>query len=70
LPQPEHTKLFDAELVPTSPPATLPAAACTLPPAVDDKIVPELLPTKPPTRKLATLRLPTFPIAEDPEIKP
>src|SRR6266545_8115026 len=32
----------------TSPPAMLPSPACTLPVATDERIVPELLPTKPP----------------------
>ena len=32
----------------TSPPAMLPSPVCTLPRAVDERIVPELLPTKPP----------------------
>ena len=36
------------ELDATSPPAMLASPACTLPRATDDRIVPELLPTKPP----------------------
>src|SRR5262245_20763071 len=36
------------ELEATSPPAMLASPACTLPRATDEKIVPELLPTKPP----------------------
>src|SRR5262249_16667259 len=70
LPQPEQLKLLDAELDATSPPARLPLPACTLPPAVEDKIVPELLPTKPPACRFATLALPTLPLAEAPEISP
>ena len=37
------------ELEATSPPAMLASPACTLPTATDDRIVPALLPTKPPT---------------------
>src|SRR5215472_8594538 len=36
------------ELEATSPPAVLASPACTVPRATDDRIVPELLPTKPP----------------------
>ena len=32
----------------TSPPAMLPSPVCTSPVATDERIVPELLPTKPP----------------------
>ena len=36
------------ELEATSPPAILPAPTCTLPRALDERIVPELMPAKPP----------------------
>src|SRR6266404_5868170 len=36
------------ELEATSPPAMLPSPVCTSPVATDERIVPELLPTKPP----------------------
>src|SRR5262245_56683554 len=36
------------ELEATSPPAVLASPACTVPRATDDRIIPELLPTKPP----------------------
>src|SRR2546426_198767 len=36
------------ELKATSPPAMLPSPVCTLPVAADERIVPALLPTKPP----------------------
>src|SRR5262249_51404519 len=57
-------------LEPTSPPARLALPACTSPLAMDDRIVPELLPTKPPTCRFATLGLPMFPLSEEPEIRP
>src|SRR6266540_1507278 len=63
-------RLLDDELDPTSPPALLPLPACTLPVAVDERIVPELSPTNPPACRLATFALPTFPLADESEIRP
>src|SRR5262245_19060140 len=68
--QPGQLKLLEAELEPTSPPATLVLPARTLPVATDDRIVPELSPTKPPACRFATLGLPTLPLADEPEIRP
>src|SRR5262245_23825407 len=68
--QPGQLKLLAGELEPTSPPATLVLPARTLPVATDDRIVPELSPTKPPACRFATLGLPTFPLAVEPEIRP
>src|SRR5919201_2106545 len=72
LPQPGHMKLFEAEFDATNPPAMLPLPACTLLvlPVLDDTIVPELLPTNPPACRFATLALPTFPLADELEIRP
>src|SRR5215470_18677516 len=58
------------ELDATSPPAMLASPACTLPRATDERIVPELLPTKPPAWRLATLGLPTATDATEFEIEP
>src|SRR5262245_49370588 len=69
-PQLMQLKLLARELEPTNPPAVLALPACTLPVATDDRIVPELSPTKPPACRFATLGLPTFPLAVEPEIRP
>src|SRR5262245_49750415 len=64
------TQVAQGVLEPTSPPARLALPACTSPVATDDRIVPELSPTKPPTCRFATLGFPTFPAADEPEIRP
>src|SRR5262249_23160007 len=67
---PAPTRLAPGFVERTAPPARLALPACTSPLAMDDRIVPELSPTKPPTCRFATLGLPMFPLAEEPEIRP
>ena len=67
--QPEQLKLF-TELEATSPPAMLLSPACTLPTAEDDRMAPELSPTRPPACRFATFEPPTSPIAPEFEIRP
>src|SRR3954463_15112107 len=67
--QPKQLKVL-AELDATRPPALLPSPACTFPNAVDDRMAPELSPTRPPACRLATFAPPTSPNAAEFEIKP
>jgi hypothetical protein len=48
----------------------LPLPACTLPVAVDERIVPELSPTRPPALRFEAFGLPMFPLADESEIRP
>ena len=54
----------------TRPPAVLPSPARTFPSATEDWMVPELLPTRPPACRFATLAPPTSPRANELEIMP